>query len=53
MVSKDNGGGVDNQKYILHDNRWGVYMKKKKLLLRVVILCRGQILIGTRLFGEC
>ena len=27
---EDNGGGVDDKKYIMHTKRWDVYMNKKK-----------------------
>ena len=27
---EDNGGGVDDKKYIIHTKRWDVYMNKKK-----------------------
>ena len=32
IVSKDNGGGVDKDKSILHTKRWDVYMNEKKML---------------------
>ena len=34
MVFKDNGGGVDDEKYILYDKRWDVYMNKKLYLVK-------------------
>ena len=29
MVFEENGGGVDDQKAILHTKRWDVYMNEK------------------------
>ena len=37
VVFEDNGGGVENQKSILHAKRQVIYMNKKNYLLRVGI----------------
>ena len=34
MFFDDNFVGVDDEKEILHDKRWGVYMNDKKLLIQ-------------------
>ena len=34
MIFEDNGGWVENEKLILHDNMWYVYMNKKKALIK-------------------
>ena len=30
MVFEDNDGGVDNEKVVLHANRWDFYMNEEK-----------------------
>ena len=35
MVFEDIDGGVDDDKAIIHYHRWDVYMKKKRLLLKI------------------
>ena len=52
MVLEDNYGEVVNEKALLHDKGWDVYMSKKKRLLRVVILWKCQVLMGASLFGK-
>ena len=34
MVFKDNGGGVDNEKSILHAKNWDFYMENNKDLIK-------------------
>ena len=34
MVFEDNDRDVGDHKVILHDKRWGVYMKEKNALIR-------------------
>ena len=34
MFFEDNDGWVDNQKMILNNKRWGVYMNKKEALIK-------------------
>ena len=34
MFFEDNDGWVDNQKMILNNKRWGVYMNKKEVLIK-------------------
>ena len=34
MVFKDNGGGVDDAKELLHDKRWYVYVNEKEKLVK-------------------
>ena len=52
MGFKDNDEEVDDQKVILHDNRWDFYTKKKNSLLRVGILCKCHVLTGIRFFWK-
>ena len=52
MVLEDNYEGVDNEKSLLHAKRWDVYMNNKNRLLRVVIMWKCQVLMGTCLFGK-
>ena len=35
MVSKDNDGGVDDKKSLLHANRWDVYVNEKENIIKV------------------
>ena len=34
MVFKENYGWVDNKKALLHDKRWGVYVKEKENIIK-------------------
>ena len=34
MVFEGNDGGVDDEKVILHANKWDVYMSEKKALIK-------------------
>ena len=34
MVIEDNDGGVDNNKVLLHVNRWGVYVNESENLIK-------------------
>ena len=51
MVFKDNGGGMEDDKSILHANRMDVYMNDIQHFLRLVFLWKCQVLMGRRIFG--
>ena len=34
IIFEDNGGGVDDHKEIIHDNKWDVYKDNKKDLIK-------------------
>ena len=36
MFFEDNDGGVDDQKVILHNKMWDVYMNEKEALIKVL-----------------
>ena len=52
MVFKENDGGAEDQKVILHAKIYYIYINKKKRLLRVGIMFNFQVLMGRRFFGK-